>query len=518
MTSLSSSDILILDFGSQYTQLILKKLRKLKYDCVIEPCHLSYKEIVAKNPKAIILSGGPSSVYSKKKPLFDLKILTLEIPILGICYGMQLVVNYFGGKVISAKEKEYGSTTIQISNKSSLFHSIPKKKIKVWMSHGDKVKKLNNGFVKVASSSNSIAAIESQKKKIFCLQYHPEVDHSDYGEKVLKNFITKISKIKATWNLPNFIEQQIIDIRNKVGKKKIFLALSGGVDSTVLASLLYKAIGKQLTCIFINNGLLRLGEEKQIYDNLKKDFQFRVKFIDASEYFLQKLKNITNPEKKRSIIGKCFVDVFFNYFQEKNISLDFLAQGTLYPDVIESISVKGPSDKIKTHHNRVKEIIDLMKQNKIVEPFAFLFKDEVREIGKNLGVKKNYLQRQPFPGPGLAIRILGKITVERLNILKLSDAILLEEIKKAKYYEKLWQCFAVLLPIKSVGVMGDQRKYGYTIVLRMVTSNDGMTADFELLPKKILEKIANRIVGEVEQITRVTLDITSKPPATIEWE
>ena len=518
VNSLSQENILILDFGSQYTQLILKKLRKIKINCLIEPCNISYQEVIAKQPNAIILSGGPSSVYSKNKPIFDRKILSLNIPILGICYGMQLVVNHFGGKVISSKEKEYGNTSIKINSNSILFNGIKKKKIKVWMSHGDKVKNLSKEFIKIANSSTTIAAIENKEKKIYCLQYHPEVDHSEYGEKVLKNFVSKISRTKATWDLPNFIDQQIKQVRKKVGKKKIFLALSGGVDSTVLAALLHKAVGKSLICIFINNGLLRFNEENKVHKNFKKDFNIQLKYINASEYFLKKLKDITDPEKKRAIIGKCFVDVFLNYFKENNINLDFLAQGTLYPDVIESISVKGPSDTIKTHHNRVKEIIALMKQNKIIEPFAFLFKDEVRQIGKKLKVKDIYLKRQPFPGPGLAIRILGNITLQRLEILKQADGILLQEIKLAKYYQKVWQCFAVLLPIKSVGVMGDQRKYGYTIVLRIVSSNDGMTADFELLSKKILEKISNRIIGEVEQVTRVTLDITSKPPATIEWE
>lgn len=516
-TSIDES-VLILDFGSQYTQLILKKLRKLKVNCTIRSCEISLKEVLNKKPKAIILSGGPSSVYSTKKPTFNQKILDIGIPILGVCYGMQLIMNHFGGKVVASNQREYGSTDINISDKSKLFEGIKSRKIKVWMSHGDKVKNLGKDFIQIAKSTTTIAAVENSKKNIYCLQYHPEVDHSDYGDKVLKNFVRKISKLKATWSLPNFIDQQILAVRKRVDKKKVYLALSGGVDSTVLAALLHKAIGKKLVCIFINNGLLRLNEENKIRSNLKKDFDIQLKYIDAGDYFLKKLKGVTDPEKKRAIIGKCFVDVFFNYFKEKKNSLDFLAQGTLYPDVIESVSIKGPSETIKTHHNRVKEIIALMKQDKIVEPFAFLFKDEVRQIGRKLKVKDIYINRQPFPGPGLAIRILGEVTLKRLEILKKADAILLEEIKLLKYYERLWQCFAVLLPIKSVGVMGDQRKYGYTIVLRIVSSNDGMTADFELLPKKNLEKISSRIIGEIDDVTRVVLDITSKPPATIEWE
>ena len=506
--------ILVLDFGSQYTQLILKKLRKLSVYTIIEPYNVSFEKIKEYNPKAVILSGGPSSIYSKNPPLCSPKVFDLSIPILGICYGMQLINKHFNGKIILSQNREYGYTKIN-KKKSKIFDGIKPKQFNVWMSHGDKIEKIADDFIVNAESENSVAGFEHTKKPVYGLQYHPEVDHSEYGLEILNNFVHKIAGVENSWRLPSFIDQQIEIIQKKVGNKKIVLGLSGGVDSSVLAYLLYKAIGNNLICVFVDNGLLRANEPQKIVETFKDKLKMNLVYVDAKKLFLRRLKKIKDPEKKRKIIGKAFIDIFF---KKSKKYLDFLAQGTIYPDVIESTSHKGPSDVIKTHHNRVKEVLKLIKKNKVIEPFKELFKDEVRLIGKELKVPDILINRHPFPGPGLAIRILGEVTKKRLDILKKVDSILLEEIKAEDLYHKLWQCFAVLLPIQSVGVMGDQRRYGYTIVLRVVSSNDGMTADFELLSKEILTKISNRIIGEVSDITRVTLDITSKPPATIEWE
>ena len=506
--------VLVLDFGSQYTQLILKKLRKLSVYTIIEHYNISFDKIKDYNPKAIILSGGPSSIYDKKPLMCSKEIFDLPIPLLGICYGMQLINQHFEGRVKLSQQREYGYTEI-IKEKSKIFSNIKAKQFNVWMSHGDKIEKIAEQFIVNAKSKNSIAGFEHNSKPIYGLQYHPEVDHSEYGLEVLRNFIDKIAKVKKDWKLPSFIDQQIELIRQQVGSKKIVLGLSGGVDSSVLAHLLHQAIGDNLVCVFVDNGLLRANEPEKIVDTFQNKLKMNLIYVDATEVFLKRLKKVKDPEQKRAIIGKTFIDVFFKHSKRH---LDFLAQGTIYPDVIESTSPKGPSDVIKTHHNRVKEVLKLIKKNKVIEPFKELFKDEVRLVGKKLKVPDFLINRHPFPGPGLAIRILGEVTKKRLQILKQADSILLEEIKGKDLYHKFWQCFPVLLPVRSVGVMGDQRRYGYTIALRMVSSNDGMTADFELLPKEILTQISNRIIGEISDITRVTLDITSKPPATIEWE
>ncbi len=505
--------IVILDFGSQYTQLIAKLIRKKRVPSYVFPCHLGFDALQQENPQAIILSGGPSSVYSKKKPVFDERIMNLPLPILGICYGYHLLVRHFGGEIIVSQRSEYGREKIKIVASALLLNGLGKT-TDVWMSHGDEVKSLSNDFQVLASTKNALAAIKHKEKPIYGVQFHPEVSHTLKGEVVIDNFLFKVVKAKKTWSIPNFVKENTSLIKEKVGDKKVLLALSGGVDSMVLAMLLHRALGDRLSCVFIDNGLLREGEGREVVENFRRNLKAPLKVINARKVFLRNLRLVRDPEKKRKIIGAIFLKIFLKILK----SHDFLAQGTLYPDVIESTSVFGPSVKIKTHHNLVKGILKLKKREKLIEPFAFLFKDEVRKIGELLGLDERVIQRQPFPGPGLAIRILGRITPYRLHILRKADEILLEEVKKLPIRDQLWQSFAVLLPIRSVGVAGDKRVYGYTIVLRLVSSKNGMTADFELLGKAALNKIANRITGEVDSICRVVLDITSKPPATIEWE
>jgi len=507
--------ILILDFGSQYTQLIARRLRNLKIYCEILPYSIPFSEIEKRNVKGIIFSGGPQSVYSSNAYKLNFPINKIKVPILGICYGMQLISREYGGEIRKAKTREYGLTKIKIIGKSFLFENIPQK-INVWMSHSDEVKKVPGTFlVKAITENGLIAAMENKSKNIYALQFHPEVYHSEYGIKILKNFAVNICDINEFFNSGDFIKRKINEIKEIAGKDKIICALSGGVDSSVAATLAYKAIGKNLKCFFVDTGLIRLGDRERIENIFKKKFHFDIKILDASKIFLSRLKGITEPEKKRKIIGHSFIEVFEKEAKKIN-GAKFLLQGTLYPDIIESVSVKGPSAVIKSHHNvgGLPEKLNL----KLIEPFKFLFKDEVREIGKILKLPDEILNQHPFPGPGLAIRIIGEVTPERISILQKADFIMHQEIIKAGWYNKIWQAFCVLLPVKSVGVMGDERSYENALAIRCVSSVDGMTADWSKLPSWLLGKISSRIIGEVKGINRVVYDITSKPPATIEWE
>ncbi len=513
----TADKIMILDFGSQYTQLIARKIREQKVYCEIHPFNHPVEEIKAFNAKGLILSGGPSSVYDEKAPLIDKEILELGIPVLGICYGMQLISYLLGGKVLSSPKREYGRTEIEIIENKSLFEgfetSIPKT---VWMSHGDKIDKLPSGFEILAKTKNTpYCAAANYEKNLYAVQFHPEVVHTQGGVEILRNFLFKICKCEPNWNMESFIKTQLKLIKEKVGDSNVILGLSGGVDSSVAAVLINKAISHQLKCIFVNNGVLRKNEEQKVIDIFKNNFNIDLIYVDASKRFLDKLKGVEDPEKKRKIIGYEFIEVF-NEEAQKIKNVKFLAQGTLYPDVIESVSFKGPSDVIKSHHN-VGGLPEKMHLE-LLEPFRELFKDEVREIGRELNVPEEIINRQPFPGPGLAIRIIGDVTEERLDILKNADEIVGEEIKAAGLYKKLWQSFAVLLPVKSVGVMGDERTYENVCAIRAVESKDAMTADWAHLPYEVLGRISTRIINEVKGINRVCYDISSKPPATIEWE
>lgn len=507
--------VAILDFGSQYTQLIARKVREAKVYCEILSFDTPAEELAAKGAKAVILSGGPASVFLKESPVCDKKIFEMGIPVLGICYGLQLMTKVLGGKIYKSKKREFGQATVAVKGKNPLFDKIDKN-MAVWMSHGDKVTELPAGFKVIATTENSpMAAIAHKTKPFFGVQFHPEVAHTPKGVKMLKNFL-KIAGCKAKWTMKSFVEDAIANIRKEVGKDNVLLGLSGGVDSSVLAVLLHKAIGKQLTCVFVNNGLLRMNEGEKVVETFKNKMKMNLVYADATESFLKKLNNVTDPEKKRKIIGKEFVMVFEK--ESKTIkNVKYLAQGTLYPDVIESRSAfGGPSVTIKTHHN-VGGLPKRMKF-KLLEPFKELFKDEVRKVGEELGVPEEIIYRHPFPGPGLAVRILGKITQERLDVLRQADAIYLEEMKAANLYRKIWQAFAVLLPVQSVGVMGDQRTYESTIALRAVHSTDGMTADWVKFPYGFLEKVSSRIINEVHGVNRVVYDVSTKPPSTIEWE
>jgi len=509
--------VLILDFGSQYTQIIARKIREMKVYAEIVPFHTPIEDIKKDKPSAIILSGGPSSIDEKGAPQVSDEIFKLGVPVLGICYGLYLVVNAFKGKIAGASSKEYGRAFITIKEKSELFRGL-KEKEQVWMSHGDKVVSVPEGFKVTASSENAeIAALENTEVKAYGVQFHPEVYHTTNGTKFLSNFVFGICKLKATWTMDSFIESSVATIRKDVGDGTVLLGLSGGVDSSVTAELLHKAIGDRLTCVFVNNGVLRKDEAKKVVERYKKNMKLNLIYVDASKRFLDKLKKVEDPEKKRKIIGKEFVAVFMEEARKIG-KFDFLAQGTLYPDVIESVSTKGPSDTIKSHHNRVPEILKLIKSGKVIEPLKELFKDEVRELGVKLGMAEELINRHPFPGPGLAIRIVGDITPERIKTLQEADDILINEIRDAGLYNKLWQIFAVFLPVKSVGVMGDKRTYENVIAIRGVTSVDAMTADWAYLPEDLLRKISNRIINEVKGINRVVYDISSKPPSTIEWE
>lgn len=511
--------VLVLDFGSQYTQLIARRVRELSVYCEIHPYSVGMDFIKSFNPSALIMSGGPASCIAEGAPLPDKEIFNLGVPILGICYGMQVMAHILGGKVKPGSKREYGQAWIKVMPNSKLFSGIrPEKngKLKVWMSHGDRVEKLPVGFEAIASSDNSpYAAMRNESKKLYAVQFHPEVVHTPKGVAVLRNFLFKIAKLKRTWTVANFIETSIKQIRERVGKDGVVLGLSGGVDSSVAAVLIHRAIGKQLHCIFVDNGLLRLNEAKKVEATFRGKFRIPLTVVDASDRFLKKLEDIEDPEQKRKIIGETFIRVFEEEARKlKNIK--WLAQGTLYPDVIESVSFKGPSAKIKSHHN-VGGLPEKMAL-KLLEPFRELFKDEVRKVGLELGVPEEIVYRQPFPGPGLAVRILGEVTKERCDILRQADDIVVTEVKRFGYYRKLWQSFAVLLPIMSVGVMGDERTYENVIAVRAVESVDAMTADWAELPYELLATISNRIINEVRGVNRVVYDISSKPPATIEWE
>ena len=518
MTNTDSLDkILILDFGSQYTQLIARKIREQKVYCEIHPFNYSVDKIKEFDPKGIILSGGPSSVYGKDAPIIGKEVLELGVPVLGICYGMQLISHLLGGRVFSSDKREYGRTEIQILADKAIFEGFdPAQKKTVWMSHGDKIEQLPDGFEVLAKTDNTpYCAAADFTRKLYTVQFHPEVVHTQGGVQILRNFVFGICKCCANWDMGSFIQRQLKEIKEKVGDKNVILGLSGGVDSSVAAVLINKAIGHQLKCIFVNNGVLRLNEAEKVIDMFRNHFDVDLIYVDASERFLKKLKGVEDPEKKRKIIGHEFVEVFDEEAKKiKNVK--FLSQGTLYPDVIESVSFKGPSDVIKSHHN-VGGLPEKMNLE-LLEPFRELFKDEVREIGRELGIADEVINRQPFPGPGLAVRIIGEITKERLDILRAADDIVSSEIKAAGLYNKLWQSFAVLLPVKSVGVMGDERTYESVCAIRAVESQDAMTADWAKLPYDVLGRISSRIINEVKGINRVVYDISSKPPSTIEWE
>jgi GMP synthase (glutamine-hydrolysing) len=513
--------VLILDFGSQYTQLIARRIREQGVYSEIHPFNFSLDEIREFNPKAIILSGGPASVFGKGAPTLDKEVFQWGIPILGICYGLQLMAHLLGGRVHASDKREYGRATLQVEQVSKLgppaglLDGIKAESV-VWMSHGDRVEALPPGFVTLATSENSMhGAIGHLKDRLFGVQFHPEVVHSEEGTGILRNFLFHVAGVKADWNMASFLESQKEKIRAQVGKGKVICGLSGGVDSTVTAVLIHEAIGDQLECIFINNGLLRLNEEIRVQETFRENFHIKLHYIDASERFLNKLKGVTDPEQKRKIIGNEFIYVF-EEAAKKIPGARFLAQGTLYPDVIESVSFKGPSAVIKSHHN-VGGLPERMGLE-LIEPMRELFKDEVRELGREMGVPKELTHRQPFPGPGLAVRILDEVTRERCDLLRRADDILVGEIKAAGWYYKVWQSFGVLLPVKTVGVMGDERTYENVLAVRCVDSQDGMTADWVALPSDLLARISNRIINEVKGINRVVYDISSKPPATIEWE
>jgi len=508
--------IVIIDFGSQYNQLIARRVREHHVYCQIEPPGIGLAGIEALSPEGIILSGGPASIYEKNSPRVDPGIFDLGIPILGICYGMQYMVDALGGEVKQAEKREYGLVELHIKKATGVFCEI-EKKTECWMSHGDTIAKVPRGFKITASTSNTrVAAAENVAKNFHGLQFHPEVVHTPKGKRMLRNFLWGICGCSKTWTMKAFIKESVRDLMSHVGDKKVILGLSGGVDSSVTAILLHKAIGKQLTCIFVDNGLLREGEAEQVKGLFRKHFKVNLKFVSARKQFLKELKGVSDPEKKRKIIGRIFIEAFEKE-ADKLPGVEFLAQGTLYPDLIESRSAfGGPSAVIKSHHN-VGGLPRKMKL-KLIEPLKHLFKDEVRGLGKELGLPENLVWRQPFPGPGLAIRIISDVTRARLSILRKVDVIVLEEIRTMGLYKKLWQSFAVLLPLKSVGIMGDQRTYEHIVAIRAVTSTDAMTADWAKLPHSLLGRISNRIINEVRGVNRVVYDISSKPPSTIEWE
>jgi GMP synthase (glutamine-hydrolysing) len=508
--------ILILDFGSQYTQLIARCIREEKVYCEIYPGNKSlYSFFDIENLKGVILSGSYDSVYSKNAPWPDPKVWELNVPILGICYGMQLIAQHLGGKVVASNHREFGTAIVNVECKCALFKGL-KSKETLWMSHGDKLSKMPKGFKITAKSENSpYAAIENVSKNIYGVQFHPEVKHSLNGKKILQNFIFNVCRSKRNWTMKSYIVDEVKRIREYVGKNKILCALSGGVDSSVAAVMLHKAIDKQLVCVYVDHGLQKLGETERVKKVFGKIFGKNLVIVDAKKIFLLKLKGVTSPEQKRKIIGHTFIDVF-DKEAKKLKGIDYLLQGTIYPDVIESVSIKGSKVPIKSHHN-VGGLPEKMKM-KLVEPLKFLFKDEVRALGKELGIPKEIINKQPFPGPGLAVRILGEVTQEKLNILKAADDIVTQEIIKAGLYEKIWQSFAIILPVKTVGVMGDARTYEYVIAIRAVNSDDAMTADWVKLPYDLLGCISSRIINEVKGANRVVYDISNKPPATIEWE
>lgn len=506
--------IAVIDFGSQYTKLIARRVRELGVYSEIFPWDIKGEELLSRSPEGIILSGGPASTLSPDAPMPNRELLESGIPILGICYGMQAIAKLLGGVVISGTEREYGKTKIRIVSSSPLFRDLPERSY-VWMSHGDSVAVPPPGFkVTAESEKTKIAAMEDTNRRIYCLQFHPEVVHTEYGTKILDNFLTEICKAQKSWNMESFLKRISSEIKERVGDQKVLCALSGGVDSTVAATLVKEVIGDRLIAVFVNNGLLRDREPEEVRGFFEKR-GFNLIYVDASERFLERLKGVTDPEEKRRIIGHEFIRVF-EEVASRHGDVKFLLQGTLYPDVIESGSGGKGASKIKSHHNvgGLPERLNFQ----LIEPLRELFKDEVRKLGKILNIPEQILKRHPFPGPGLAVRILGEVTKDKLEILRKADRIVQEEFKESGWYDKVWQAFAVMLPIKSVGVMGDERSYGYTIAIRVVTSEDGMTADWVKLPYEILERISNRITREIHEVNRVVYDITSKPPATIEWE
>jgi GMP synthase (glutamine-hydrolysing) len=506
--------IIVLDFGSQFTQLIARRLRELSVYSEVLPFDTPASEILRRKPSGIILSGGPKSVSEEGAPRCEAAVFDAGVPILGICYGMQLMASAMGGAVAPAPHREFGLATIQVTPGAPLFTSIPET-LRVWASHGDFVAAAPAGFAVTATSANApVAAMAAPDRRMYALLFHPEVAHTDRGTDILRNFAFEICGCTGDWTMASFVKEATARIREQVGTGSVVCGLSGGVDSTVAAMLIHRAIGDRLTCIFVDNGVMRLDEAEQIRARFER-LKLPLVFVDAADLFLTRLAGIVDPEQKRKIIGAAFIDVFEDEAVKRG-SFDFLGQGTLYPDVIESVSVVGPSHVIKSHHN-VGGLPERMRF-KLVEPLRMLFKDEVREVGKELGLEDEFVWRQPFPGPGLAVRILGEVTASRLNLVRRADHIIAEEVKRAGWYRRLWQSFAVLLPVQSVGVMGDARTYEYTLAIRAVESRDGMTADWARLPHELLGTISSRIVNEVPGINRVVYDISSKPPSTIEWE
>ncbi len=508
--------VIVLDFGSQYTQVIARRIREANVYSKVIPFDTPINEIQADNPVGIILSGGPSSVLIENSPKPDPQVFELEIPVMGICYGLQLMGFMLGGAVENSVHREYGYGTLSKCSDSKLLEGLPNS-FRVWNSHGDRLTKLPYGFQGIAKTDNSeFAVLENPEKKFYGLQYHPEVAHSDFGKEVIHNFLFKICGCLGDWSMHDFMNDSITKIRQSVGEKRVLLGLSGGVDSSVAAALIHKAIGDKLTCVFVDNGLLRKNERQDVEDLFAGNFAMDLRVVDAKDYFLDRLSGITDPEQKRKIIGVSFVEIF-DQEVEKIGEVDFLAQGTLYPDVIESVPIAGnPASLIKSHHN-VGGLPEKMKL-RLLEPLRELFKDEVRSLGVELGLPKEVLWRQPFPGPGLGVRVMGDIRHEYLEVLRGADFILQEEMYASNLYYKVWQSFAVFLPVRTVGVMGDERTYDHVIALRIVESSDAMTADWAQVPYEVLRKVSSRIINEVKGVNRVVLDISSKPPSTIEWE